>query len=163
MNPKLSTLYVLLTDRVLANLGNDRSSKPGRKAILSDAELLCLVVAQHLLHGHSSEYRWVRYARTHLSGLFPGISQQSGYNKRVRAAGTLISAVITARAKDTESWHEVLRLLDFTPVPCGTSRETVKRSDLAGDAGYGYCASRSRYFWGFRLYLICTPDGMRVI
>ncbi|MFI8413587.1 IS982 family transposase [Paeniglutamicibacter gangotriensis] len=167
MNPKLNTLlttlYVLLTDRVLPDLGYDRLSKPGRKAVLSDAELLCLVVAQHLLHGHSSEARWVRYARTHLSGLFPGIPQQSGYNKRVRAAGTLISAVITALAKDTESWHEVLRLLDSTPVPCGTSRETVKRSDLAGHAGYGFCASHSRYFWGFRLYLISTPEGMPVI
>ncbi|MET3812603.1 hypothetical protein ABIB14_003737, partial [Arthrobacter sp. UYEF3] len=77
---------------------------------------------------------------------------QSGYNKRVRAAGPLIAAAITALARDTPSWHEVLRLLDSTPVPCGMSRETVKRSDLSGHAGYGYCASHSRYFWGFRLY-----------
>jgi hypothetical protein len=83
--------------------------------------------------------RWVRYARTHLSGLFPGIPQQSGYYKRVTAAGTLLSPVNTARAKDTESRHEVLRALDFKPVPCGTSRETVNRFDLAGDAGYGSC------------------------
>ena len=48
------------------------------------------------------------------------------------------------------------------PVPCGASRETVKRSDLAGYAAYGYCASHSRWFWGFRLYLLCTPDGVPV-
>ena len=36
----------------------------------------------------------------------------------------------------------------------------MRRSALAGHAGYGYCASHSRYFWGFRLYLVCTPDGM---
>lgn len=57
----------------------------------------------------------------------------------------------------------MLRLLDSTPVPCGQSRETAKRSDLAGHAGYGYCASHSRYFWGLRLYLISTPEGMPVI
>jgi hypothetical protein len=95
--------------------------------------------------------------------MFPGIPQQSGYNKRLRAAGTLISATITALAKDTPSWHDVLRLVDSTPLPCGMSRETVKRSDLAGHAGYGYCASHSRFFWGFRLYLISTPEGMPVI
>ena len=61
------------------------------------------------------------------------------------------------------SWQDVLRLVDSTPLPCGMSRETVKRSDLAGHAGYGYCASHSRYFWGFRLYLISTPEGMPVI
>lgn len=77
--------------------------------------------------------------------------------------GTLLSVVITALAKDTESWHEVLRLLDSTPVPCGISRETVKRSEFAGHAGHGFCASHSRFFWGFRLYLISTPEGMPVI
>lgn len=121
------------------------------------------MVAQHLLHGHSSESRWACYARTHLSGLFPGIPQQSGYTLGVRAAGTLISAAITALARDTDSWHEVLCLLDSTPVPCGASRETVKRSDLAGGAGYGYCASHSLFFWGVRLYLVSTPEGMPVI
>jgi hypothetical protein len=75
----------------------------------------------------------------------------------------LIAAATTALARDTPSWHEVLRLVDSTPLPCGTSRETVKRSDLAGHAGYGYCASHSRFFWGFRLYLISTPEGMPVI
>src|SRR5690606_24628383 len=102
--------------------------------------------------------RCVRYARTHLKGMFPSIPQQSGYNKRIRAAGPLISAVITALARDTASWHEILRLVDATPVPCGSSRETVKRSDLAGHAGYGYCASHSRFYWGLKLYLICTSE-----
>ncbi|MBP1136508.1 hypothetical protein JOE31_002740 [Arthrobacter sp. PvP023] len=134
-------------------------ARPGRTPGLSDAERLCLVVAQQLL-GYSSETRWIRYAGTHLTGMFPGIPQQSGYNKRIRAAGTLISATITALAKDTPSWHDVLRLVDSTPLPCGMSRETVKRSDLAAHAGYGYCASHSRFFWGFRLYLISTPEGM---
>jgi hypothetical protein len=134
-----------------------------RKVRLHDAELLCLVVAQQLLHGSSSESRWIRYAWAHLRGHFPHIPHQSGYNKRVRAAGPLIAAAITALARDTPSWHEILRLLDSIPVPCGMSRETVKRSDLAGHAGYGYCASHSRYFWGFRLYLISTPEGMPVI
>ena len=71
--------------------------------------------------------------------------------------------MITELARDTPSWHEDLRLLDSTPVPCGKSRETVKRSDLAGHAAYGYCASHSRYFWGFRLYLVSAPDGMPII
>ncbi len=26
-------------------------------------------------------------------------------------------------------------------------------------AAYGYCRSHSRYFWGFRLYLLCASDG----
>ena len=45
-------------------------------------------------------------------------------------------------------------------VECARSRQTVKRSDLAGWAEYGYCASHSRYFWGLRLHLLCTLHGL---
>jgi Transposase DDE domain len=158
----LTTLYVHLEDRILPAVGWSRDHRPGRKPALTDGELLCLVVAQHLL-GMASERRWVRYARKNLAGLFRYLPGQSGYGKRVRSLGGLISVVITELARDVDSWHDLLRLVDSTPVPCGTSRETVKRSDLAGHAGYGYCASHSRFFWGFRLYLVSTAEGMPII
>jgi hypothetical protein len=55
-----------------------------------------------------------------------------------------------------------LRLLDFTPVSCGRSREIARRSGLAGYAASGRCRSHSRYFWGFGLYLLCALDGMPI-
>jgi hypothetical protein len=50
-------------------------------------------------------------------------------------------------------------LIDSTPVECARSRETVKRSALGDAADYGYCASHSRFFWGFRLHAIFASDG----
>ena len=158
----LTALYVDLDDRVLPALGWSRDHLPGGKPLLADAELICLAVAQHLL-GIASERRWIRYARAHLAGMFPYLPGQSGYGKRLRRQGGLLAAVITELARDSGSWHDLLRLVDSTPVPCAASRETVKRSDLAGHAGYGYCASHSRYFWGLRLYLITTAEGMPII
>jgi hypothetical protein len=38
----------------------------------------------------------------------------------------------------------------------------VKRSNLAGWAGYSYCPSRSRFFWGLRLHLITTTGGLPI-
>ncbi|MCI3929181.1 transposase [Streptomyces sp. AN091965] len=38
----------------------------------------------------------------------------------------------------------------------------MKRSDLAGWAQYGYGASHSRFFWGLRLQLMCTLQGLPV-
>ncbi len=70
--------------------------------------------------------------------------------------------IIEVIARDCPSWHDDLWLVDSTPVECGRSRETVKRSDMAGFASYGYCASHSRFFWGLRLHLIATPSGLPV-
>jgi hypothetical protein len=48
-------------------------------------------------------------------------------------------------------------------VECARSRPTVQRSNTAGWARYGYCASHTRYFSGLRLYLVCTPVGLPVL
>ena len=152
----VTALYVEIDDLI------PRPSGRGRRPLLTSAELLCLAVMQVLLR-YPSERHWLRYARKHLRGMFPYLPEQDGYNKRMRKAGPLLAMVMRHLATRTPSWHDSLRLIDSTPVPCAASRETVKRSELAGDAGYGYCASHSRFFWGFRLYLVCAADGLPVI
>jgi hypothetical protein len=128
---------------------------------LSDAELVTLAVLQALL-GYCSEARWLRYADRHLRHLFPYLPGQSGYNKRLRRTAELISHVIRAIATDTSLWSDDVWLVDSTPVECGRSRETAKRSALAGWAAYGWCPSHSRWFWGLRRHLVCTLHGLPV-
>jgi hypothetical protein len=152
----ITALYVKIDDE----LGGPRWL--GRPPVLTDSELVCLAAAQALL-GFTSEAHWLRYARKHLSGMFPYLPQQSGYNKRLRAALGLVKRVIRMLARSTDFWLDTCWIVDSTPVPCGMSRPTVQRSDLAGWAGYGYCASHSRFFWGLRLYLVCTPAGMPIL
>ncbi|MET8796083.1 hypothetical protein ABZV91_06445 [Nocardia sp. NPDC004568] len=122
---------------------------------------MTLAVMQALL-GYTSESRWLRYAGTHLGHLFRYLPKQPGYNKRLRNASTMIVAVIRALATDTTLWTDDVWVVDSTPVECGRSRETVKRSALAGWAEYGYCASHSRFFWGLRLHLVATLGGLPV-
>jgi hypothetical protein len=128
---------------------------------LSDAELVTLAVMQALL-GYTSESRWLRHARCHLGHLFPYLPHQPGYNKRLRAAAALITAVIRVLAADTSLWTDDVWVVDSTPVECGRSKDTVRRSELAGWAQYGYCASHSRYFWGLRLHLVATLGGLPI-
>ncbi|MGH3003300.1 MAG: IS982 family transposase [Gaiellaceae bacterium] len=149
----LTALYVFADDLLPSRSG------PGRKPRIADAEIICLAVAQVFLDC-PAERRFLRFARQRLAHLFPYIPGQSGYNKRVRALAPQICLLVNVLARSSPSFCDPLRLLDSTAVPCGQSRETVKRSELAGHAAYGYCASHSRYFWGFRLYLVCSPDGM---
>lgn len=67
--------------------------------------------------------------------------------------------MIRLLAAESESWWDDTWLVDSTPVECGRNRETAKRSDLAGFAGYGYCASHSRYLWGCDSTWSHTPSG----
>jgi hypothetical protein len=131
---------------------------------LSDSELITLAVAQ-VLQGYHCERRWIRHIRSSAQwrGMFPYLPDQSGYHKRVKNAHPLLCKAILTLAACCPSWFDDLWMTDATPVPCGMSRETVQRSDLAGHAGYGYCASHSRWYWGLKLYLVCTGDGMPIM
>ncbi|MFD4865823.1 IS982 family transposase [Streptomyces sp. NPDC058412] len=131
----------------------------GRPPRLTDSELVCLAVAQAML-GFT---RWLRFVGSRLGEMFPFVPRQPGWNKRLRAALPLVKRAIRLLATDTDSWFDNHWIIDSNPVECGRSRPTVKRSDLAGWAGYGYCASHSRFFWGLRLYLVCTPTGMPIL
>jgi hypothetical protein len=159
----LATALYVKTDDLLKTSPQLAPCRPqvGIAPQLSDAELVTLAVMQALL-GFVSERRWIRHARAHLRHLFPYLPQQSGYNKRLRKAADLIAHVNRLLAMDTTLWTDDVWVVDSTPVECGRSRETVKRSDLAGWAEYGYCASHSRFFWGLRLHLVCTLHGLPV-
>jgi hypothetical protein len=153
----LTALYVELTDRIIPSLGPVRSG-PGRPPAVTDAELACLAVAQVLLR-FDDERHWLRAAPARVGHLFPRLLRQSEYNQRLRAAASLMEAALRWLADQTPGTAEMLRLMDATPVPCGQSAVTAKRSDLFGWAGYGYCPSHSRWYWGSKLLLLVTCDG----
>src|SRR5580704_11697708 len=131
-----TALYVKIDDmlRDWPDLAPERPAD-GFAPALTDAELLTMAVMSALL----------------------------GYNKRIRKAFVLFIRVIRMLAMDTTLWSDDVWVVDSTPVECGRSRETVRRSDAAGWAQYGYCASHSRYFWGLRLHLVCTVSGLPVL
>jgi hypothetical protein len=153
----LIALYVELTDRVIPAAGPRRRG-PGRPPEVTDAEVVCLAVAQVLLRYHD-ERHWLRAAPGRVGHLFPRLLGQSEYNQRLKDLAPLMEAGLRWLAAQTPGSAELLRLLDGTPVGCGQSTLTVKRSGLFGYAGYGYEPSHSRYYWGVKLLLICTADG----
>ena len=93
------------------------------------------------------------------SAALPG---QFGYHRRLRAAAGLITAVTRPLAADTSWWADDVWVADSAPVERGRSKKTVRRSELAGWAEYGYRASHARYFWGLRLHLVATLGGLPV-
>ena len=139
--------------------------KKNARRRLTDAEVVTLCVAQSIM-GATSDERFVRVAHRRLRHLFPDLTRRSGFHRRRdRLAGT-IEAMIDVFASRSPGYRDDLLLADSTPIECGRSRETVKRggesslADALSDAAdYGYCASHSRWFWGFRLHTLMAPDG----
>ena len=128
------------------------------RRMVTDAEVVTLAVAQQLL-GICSDAQFCAGASHRLGHLFPQLPKRSGYVKRRQRLSDTIEALIAEFAAHSPGSLDDLLIVDSTPVECGRSIETTRRSALGDAADYGYCASHSRYFWGFRLHGIFALDG----
>jgi hypothetical protein len=155
----LLTIVYCLTDDFLPQ------RPPNARRRITDAEIITLCVAQAIM-GIPSDPRFVAVAAHRLGHLFPHLPTRDAFHKRRLRLSGQIEAVIAHFARQSPGYMDDLLLVDSTPVECARSRETVKRAGssslgdaLANAADYGYCASHSRYFWGFRLHALFAPDG----
>ncbi len=154
----LTVVYCTADDFLPQRAGNAR-----RK--ITDAEVVTLCIAQAMI-GIPSDARFLRSARRQLAHLFPHLPERTAYHKRRLRLSGVIEALIREFARHSPGFYDDLLLVDSTPVECARSRETVKRGGasslgdaLANAADYGYCASHSRHFWGFRLHALFALDG----
>jgi Transposase DDE domain len=154
----LDTLVIALYCAACALFPAERTPRRGRPELITDNELLALMVAQMVLQCPSDRV-FLRRARRRLGHLFPYLPSQSRYNERCRALAPKLVPLWKALASETLGARDELRLLDTTPLPCGQSIETARRSQLAPWAGFGYCPAHSRRYRGFKLVLLCAPDG----
>ena len=156
----LDTLLIAVYCAACSLFPADPEPKPrrGRPRLITDNELICLMVAQMLL-GVPSERRFLPIAGWRLCHLFPRLPAQTTYNERCRQLAPKLVTLWRAIACELPGFHDTLLLLDTTPLPCGQSRLTTQRSELSPWCGFGYSPAHSRWFWGMRLVLLCGPDG----
>jgi DDE family transposase len=147
----LTTVFVTADD-----LLPERQNNAARR--VTDAEVVTLCVAQAIM-GIPSDRRFLAVAGKRLGHLFPRLPKQPGYFKRRRRLSDTLEWLMGIFASQSPGCEDDLLLIDSTPVECARSRETARRSALGDAADYGWCASHSRYFWGFRLHAIFAPDG----
>ncbi len=143
----LTVVYCTVDDLLPAKPANARRR-------ITDAEVITLCVAQAML-GCRSDAQFIAVAARRLRHLFPDLPDRSAFHKRRLRF-----------ARGCPGFYDDMLLVDSTPVECARSRETVKRggqgsltNPLSNAADYGYCASHSRFFWGFRLHALFALDG----
>ena len=103
--------------------------------------------------------QFLAIARHRLAHLFPQLPERSAFHKRRLRLSAVLEGLIAEFARHCPGFYDELVLVDSTPVECARSLETTRRSRLGDAADYGYCASHSRFFWGFRLHALFALDG----
>lgn len=130
--------------------------RPGPEGKVTDAELIALAVAQAVT-GLVSDRQFLGLIDRLLPGYFPHLPDQTQYNRRLRRLTPWITTVQLGVAELVATGS--VRLVDGTLLGCANYAGCQGKSAFAGHAAYGYCASKSQWYWGMRLLLISDERG----
>ncbi len=131
--------------------------RPGPEGKITDPELIALSVAQVSV-GEPSDRKFLGMIAYRLPGWFAHLPDQSQYNRRLRRLGPYIVMVQLQLAELVASGNR--RLADGTLIGCANYPGCASKSHFAGEAGYGFCPSKSRFYWGMRLVLVTDQLGV---
>jgi hypothetical protein len=158
----LTVIYVLVDDWYQVEGHLYLKGKPGANPVFSDSEMLSLMLAQDFIP-YPGETQYVGYIRANHLSLFPQLVDQSQFNRRARNLRWLVE-------KLRESWLGQLHvtaprqlLLDTKPIPVMGYKRTKSHSEFAGQAAYGHCAARNLNYFGYKLVLLSTLEGIPVV
>lgn len=157
MEELFTVVFVLIDDWYKSKCYH--KSTIGRKEEMTASEILTLIVAMDFLE-FTSERRYLEFVRANYKPLFPKLLDQSQYNRRTRELTSILDALRLTWADDLGLAFQKYFLLDTTPVITIGYRRDKSHSDFLGSAGYGYCAARKLKYFGYKLVLLSTLDGI---
>jgi hypothetical protein len=156
----LTALYVIVDDLYQSCVRPQLPASGGPAPKLEDSEVLCLGLAAQWRAGvpWQSERGFVRYARKHLRYLFPGMTSQSAFNRRLRRLWG--AHILIQQAVAEQLWSDQdCEILDCVPVPVARGARSFHPGWLPDIARVGK-GGNERYFYGLHLLLAVSAQGV---
>jgi len=137
------------------------SGKRGRKARFSDSELMTLLLLMDFLP-FPGETQFLGFIRANYLHLFPELIGQSQFNRRTRGLRLIVEEFRRHLGKQLAVTERQGFLMDTKPIPVIGYKRSKSHSDFVATANYGVCASRNLKYFGYKLVMISTMDGIPV-
>lgn len=156
----LTALYVQVDDLYKQVIAPRLPVCGGPAPKLSDSEVLCLGLAAQWRAGvpWKSERGFGRYAHKHLRALFPSLTSQSAFNRRLRRLWGGFILLQQAVAEQLMGPDE-FEVMDAVPVPVARGARSFHPGWLADIARIGK-GGNDRYFFGLHLLLVASRSGL---
>src|SRR6266446_8990040 len=155
----LTALYTKVDDWYQTEGQALLAGKAGAKPLFADSEVITLALAQHWC-GFAKEREWLRFIANNYRPLFPHLLSQSEFNRRARNLCWLMNAMRRWVLEQMGASEEEYRLIDGTPIHVRHWRRYGRTHLMLPEAALGYCAAKREAFYGYRLVVLTTLDGV---
>jgi hypothetical protein len=155
------TIFVLIDDWYQREGVRLKAKTPGRKPEMSDSEILTLAVVMDYLP-FPGETQFLGFIGANYREWFPNLLEQSQFNRRLRKLGVMLEMLRRTWVKQLGATDEVSLVIDTKPIPVVGYRRSKRHSDFHGSADYGYCAARKLKYFGYKLVMLSTLEGIPI-
>jgi hypothetical protein len=138
---------------VLQQLGHSYRYSCGRKANLTDAEVLTIEVFGEMFGHHTDAAIW-RYTDAYWRNWFPNLSSYSAFSKQSANLVGLKNLVFDHLFASKEAVH----ITDGVPIPICHNARSSRCKSFAGEASFGYCAAKKEHYYGFKGNVVIDQD-----
>ena len=157
----LVTIIYVLTDDLYQECVPDsiKHRLHKEKAKLSDSEIITIALVGEIM-SIDSENAWISFVRKNMKDLFPCLCERSRFNRLRRNLWAVIRQICMKLGMLLEFTKDDLRIVDSFPLEvCEFGRAHFCRTFRGEGADYGYCASKKKTFFGFRVHALCATNG----
>jgi hypothetical protein len=160
--PTLMThVFVLVDDWYQSEIAPHQRPRPGARAQFSDSEVLTLALLMDYLP-FPGETQFLGFIRANYGSWFPHLLDQSQFNRRLRQLDELLERLRRSWLKPLVSAQERYFLVDTKPIPVLGLKRDKRRSDFSGNATPGYCAARQMTYFGYKLAVLSSWQGIPI-
>lgn len=153
------TVYCLIDDEVKKSTDTHALRTRGFEPKLSDSEVITMDIVGEFL-GKDTDTGIFRYFKEHWRAWFPGLGCRWSYAKQSANLWAIKQKIQTSFAKQNGALSDTLHMADGLPMPICHFKRAGFSSIFKNVASYGFCASKSETYYGFKGNLVISSEGM---
>lgn len=159
-NTALADIVAVIAD-VCNEAKVDLKVRTGPDATYPPSQFIMILILKNLF-GFTSETSFLRYLGNFHRDLFPRIPERSWFNRKAKKLvdeeRRIHNLLLTKLGAEKIS----IRIVDTTGIPVVKLHRSRRSKSFARkrEVNYGYCASKNSYYYGEKLTLFVTPQGI---
>lgn len=153
------TVYCLIDDEVKKIADAHSLRTRGFEPKLSDSEEVTMDIVGEFLGKDTDTGIW-RYFKEHWRAWFPKLGSRWSYAKQSANLWVIKQRIHASFAKQNGALSDKLHMADGLPMPIYHFKRAGFISIFKDSAAYGYCASKSETYYGFKGNLVISSEGM---
>ena len=154
-------IFVLVDDWYQAEEKSSKTKSCGAKPEMSDSEILTLALMMDYLP-FPGESQFIGFMRANYGKWFPNLLERSQFNRRLRKLGEKLELLRRNWVAKLGGLEARRFVIDTKPIPVVGYKRSKRHSDFEGSADYGYCAAKKMKYFGYKLVVISTLNGLPI-